>query len=161
MIPTSLGIVAFVIEMRILGMIDTFAPLILVFGANSYGAFWMTQYIRANVPTELIESARIDGCNEFMIFIRIVVPLIKPAIFTLSILIFLWSWNSYLLPIVILNSQSKFTIPITIATLGSLYFTDHAARVTGLFLGIIPLFIIFIIGSKFFVKGITEGAIKG
>ena len=161
MIPSGLGIIAFVIEMRILGFVDTFVPLILVFGASSYGAFWMTQYIGGCVPLEVIESARIDGCNEFNIFIRIVIPFIKPAIFTLSILVFLWSWNNYLMPIVILNSASKFTIPLAVATLGSMYFQDHAARITGLMLGIMPLFIIFVLGSRIFVKGLSDGAVKG
>lgn len=161
MIPSQLGLVAFVVEMKALGFVNTFVPLIFVFTANSYGAFWMTQYIGSSVPVEVMESARIDGCNEFAIFGKIVIPYIRPAIFTLSILVFLWSWNNYLMPLVILSSRALFTIPLAVSTLGSLYFSDHAARVTGLVVGIMPLFIIFILGSKSFVKGLTDGAVKG
>lgn len=161
MIPTQLGLVAYIIQMKTMGLNKTHLPLIIQWGASAFGVFWMNQYIRSNVPTEVIESARIDGCNELRTFISIVIPYIKPALVTLSILVFMWSWNNYLLPVVIINKPGMYTIPLGIATLGNLYRNDYAAKIMGLSLGTLPAIIIFIAGSRSFIRGITAGAVKG
>lgn len=161
MVPYHLGLIGFIIEMRNLGLNNSHIPLILVNSASAFGVFWMTQYISSSVPTEVIESARIDGCNEFSVFLKIVLPYIKPAIVSLSMLIFLWTWNSFLLPLIIINKPELYTIPLGITTLGDYYRTDYAARIMGLALGTLPLIGIFMIGSKYLISGLTAGAVKG
>jgi cellobiose transport system permease protein len=161
MVPSQLGLVAFAVEMRNFHWVNTHLPLIIPWAANAFGVFWMTQYIKGAIPDEILESARIDGCNEIGIFSRIVMPFIKPAITTLSMLSFLWSWNNYLTPLIILNKVEVFTIPLGISTLDSYYMTDYGARILALSIGILPLLVIFIVGSKNFIKGITAGAVKG
>jgi len=161
MIPAQLGLVAYVLQMRMIGLANTHVPLYICFFASAFGVFWMTQFIQSTVPTEVIESARIDGCREISIFIRIIVPYIKPAIITLCMLVFLWSWNNYLLPLIILNKDSLFTVPLALARLNSGNFTDYGARLMALAIGTIPLIIIFVIGSKYFIRGLTAGAVKG
>ena len=161
MIPTQLGLVAYVIQIRYMGLHNTHIPLIANWAANAFGVFWMTQYIHDSVPMEVIESSRLDGCSEPRIFLSIIIPYIKPAIITLSMLVFLWSWNYYLLPMIIINKPRLFTLPLGIATIGSQYRTDYGARIMGMSLGTIPILMIFTIGSKYFIQGLTAGAVKG
>jgi len=161
MIPGQLGLIAYVIEMRYLNLTGTLAPLVLPWVANAFGVFWMTQFIRGAVPDEVLESARIDGCSDIGVFFRIVIPFIYPAITTLSLLVFLWSWNSYLLPLIVINKPELYTIPLGITSLGSAYRTDLAAQVLGLTIGTIPVLILFAFGSKSFIRGLTAGSVKG
>ena len=161
MIPGSIAMIGYMNEMRALGLSRTLAPLILTWLANGFGVFWMCQYITNSMPGEIIESARIDGSNEMNTFFVIVLPCIKPAIGTLVLLIFLWSWNSYLLPLVMINSTANYTIPLYIQTLGNEYVNDYAARMTGLLLSIFPLVLAFVLGSRTFIRGLTAGAVKG
>ena len=161
MVPTQLGLVAYVLQMRYMGLINTLWALIFPWCASAFGAFWMTQYIGSAVPSEIIESGRIDGCPEIRIFFELVMPCIIPAIITLMMLIFLWSWNNYLLPLVIQNDPEIMTLPTGLSVIGDLYKVDHAAKIAGLTLGTLPLLVIFIIGSKSFIRGLTAGAIKG
>jgi len=160
MVPSQLGLVAYVIEMRYIGVVRTLYPLIFPWIANAFGVYWLRQYIGSAVPTEIIESGRIDGCSEPRILFVLVIPCITPALVTLMMLIFLWSWNSYLLPLVIQNNPESFTLPIGLSSIGDLYRVDHAAKIAGLTLGTLPLLVIFSFGSKSFLRGLTAGAIK-
>ena len=161
MIPGQIGLIGYVLEMRTFGLVDTRLSLILVWLANSFGVFFMMQYIKESVPDELLESARIDGCSDLGTFIRIVLPLIKPGILTLSMLIFLWSWNNFLLPLVIIFSKGLYTIPLGIKALSTYYVTDFGAQGAGLAFAVIPMIVLFSIGSKYFISGLTAGAVKG
>lgn len=161
MVPGQLGLIAFIVEMRYMKWVNTHLPLIIPSAASAFGVFWMTQYILGSVPSEVMDSSRIDGCSEPGIFFRIVLPYIKPAIATLSMLGFLGSWNSYLVPLILLNDTNLYTVPLGIATLGNLYRTEYAVRITALTLGTLPLLIIFSIGTKSFTRGLTTGAVKG
>lgn len=160
MVPTQLGLVAYVAQMRIMGVSNSLWPLIFPWIANGFGVFWMTQYIQSSVPDEIIESGRLDGCSEPGIFFKLVIPCCIPALTTLVMLIFLWSWNNYMLPMVTLNKPELFTIPVGLARIGDLYRVDHAARIAGLALGTLPIIVIFSIGSKSFIRGLTAGAVK-
>ena len=161
MIPTQVGIIGYVLEMRALGLNGTLWPLIFAFAASPFIAFFLIQFTKSAVPDEVIESARIDGCSEPRIFFNIVIPFIKPAISTTAILVFLWSWNNYLLPLVSINKNENYTIPILISTLGSEFVTDFAAQMTAVGFAIIPVIILFIFGSKTFIEGLATGSVKG
>lgn len=161
MVPTQIGIIGYMIEMRNLHVNNTLLPMIFVWFANGFGAYWMISFIESALPRELVESARIDGANEIAIFSKIAIPCIRPGLLTLCLLIFLWSWNNYLMPLVFVNKESNYTIPIFIKSLASAYRTDYGAQLTGLTLGTIPLLNLFIAGSKSFIRGLTAGAVKG
>jgi multiple sugar transport system permease protein/cellobiose transport system permease protein len=160
MIPGQISILGFVIEMRNLNLINSLFPLMLVWGASSYGVYFMMQYMKNGIPPSLVESARIDGCGEFMTYFMIGLPMIRPAVGALSMLVFLWSWNSLLLPSTLVNQSSRFTIPIGIQTLATAYTQNWGARAGALAVAIIPIMFIFIAGSKYFIHGISAGAIK-
>lgn len=161
MVPSQIGIIGYMIEMRSMHLNGTIWPLILGWFASGFGAYWMTQFTEGALPKELVECARIDGCNELKIYGKIVLPCIKPGIVTLALLIFLWSWNSYMTPLVLVTKKELYTIPIFIKTLGNAYRTDYGAQITGLVLATVPLVVMFVIGSKNFIKGLTAGAVKG
>ena len=161
MVPSQIGIIGYMIEMRNIGLNNTLWPMIFTWFANGFGTYWMISFVQQAVPMELIESARIDGAPEPIIFGRIVFPCIRPGIVTLCLLLFLWSWNNYMLPLVFINKQENYTIPIFVKSLASAFRTDYGAQLAGLTLATIPLLIIFIIGSKSLINGLTAGAVKG
>ena len=161
MVPSQLGIIGYMIEMRNMHINNTLLPMILIWFANGFGAYWMISFIKGALPLEVVESARIDGANEVKIFCGMVLPCIKPGLLTLCLLIFLWSWNNYMIPLVFVNKADNYTIPIFVKSLASAYRTDYGAQLAGLTLATIPLLILFIIGSKNFISGLTAGAVKG
>ncbi|MCL2146285.1 MAG: carbohydrate ABC transporter permease [Synergistaceae bacterium] len=161
MVPPQLGLIAYVMQMKAMRLLDSHIPLIMVYAASTYGVFFMTQYLKKALPYEIIESARVEGASEWGIFFRIAIRFAVPCMSTLAIVVFMWSWNSYLLPLVLINKREAFTIPLGIATLGNYYRTDYGAQICGLMLGTIPLIVLFAVGSRFFVKGLTAGAVKG
>ncbi|MCR5109089.1 MAG: carbohydrate ABC transporter permease [Lachnospiraceae bacterium] len=161
MVPTQIGIIGYMIEMRNLHLNQTLIPLILVWIASGFGAYWMTSFIQSALPMELVESARVDGAGEIMIYLRIAFPCIRPGLVTLALLQFLWSWNSYMYPLLFINKQENYTIPIFVKSLASAYRTDYGAQLTGLTLATIPILIFFALGSKTFIRGLTAGAVKG
>jgi multiple sugar transport system permease protein/cellobiose transport system permease protein len=161
MVPTQIGIIGYMIEMRNMKVNNTLLPMIFVWLASGLGAYWMISFVKSGLPMELVESARIDGAGEFRIFGSIAIPCIKPGILTLCLLQFLWSWNSYMYPLVFVNKQANYTIPIFVKSLASAYRTDYGAQLAGLTLSTIPVLILFCFGSKSFIKGMTAGAVKG
>lgn len=161
MVPSQIALIGYAVEMRHLKLSGTHVPLILTWGASSYAVFFMMQYMKQSVPNEVIESARIDGCNDLRIFFQIITAFIKPALGSLFMLIFLWSWNSFLMQMIMINKKTRFTIPLGIQSLATAYTQDWGARGAALAVSVIPLLIIFAIGSKSFIKGLAAGAVKG
>jgi multiple sugar transport system permease protein/cellobiose transport system permease protein len=161
MIPTQLGLVAFVVEMKQIHWVNTLLPLIIPPAATGFGVYWMRNYITGAVPTEMLESARIDGASEPRILFSISVPCMKPALFSLALMNFVTSWNSFLIPLILLNKREIYTVPIGIINLNSAYRNDIAAKIAALALGTLPLLALFVATSKSFIRGITMGAVKG
>ena len=161
MIPGQIAMIGYMLEMRTLGLNNTLLPLIFTWTSHPLGAFLMTQFIKDSVPTELLESGRMDGCSEPGIFLKIVVPCIKPGFLTLATLVFLWSWNNYILPLILVNKQSMFTIPLMVSNLSNQFRSDYGAIMCALSLSVLPMIIIFSLCSKTFIKGIAAGAVKG
>ena len=160
MMPYQISMAGYLMEMRWFHLNNTLWPMIFVFFANPFGAFWMTQYIGSSIPDTIIESARIDGASELRIFATIVLPIIKPAIITLGLLIFLWSWNNFIIPLVFVSDPKQYTLPLFVSTLGGSYRIDYAAKLLNLTIATIPVLIFFSIFSKYLIKGMTVGAVK-
>lgn len=160
-IPPQLGLIGFVIEMRGLGWANSLLPLIVNGIANPFGVFWMRQYIMSSVPNELIESGRIDGCSELGILCRLIIPIIKPALITIFLILFLWSWNNYMVPLVVVTNQKYYTIPLSISLLSTEFKNDDAARILCLALSTIPIVGMFCAGSKYLIQGLVAGSVKG
>jgi len=160
-IPFQLVLIPLFIIMSKIGWMDSYAALIVPFMAPAFGIFLMRQFMVGSVPTELLDAARIDGSSEGGLFFRIAVPLARPAIGALSIFSFLGSWNSFLWPLIILRSSSKFTLPIGLANMLGLYNQQYGMIMAGAFLVALPMIILFVLMQRQFIAGLTIGAVKG
>ena len=161
MIPGQISMIGYMLEMRKMNLINTLLPLIFTWAAHPLGAFLMMQFISDGIPDELLESARLDGCSEPGIFFKIVIPCIKSGIVTLATLVFLWSWNNYVLPLILINKQELFTIPLMVNNLSNAFRSDYGAIMCALGLSVLPMIVIFSLCSRTFIQGIAAGAVKG
>lgn len=161
MIPGQISMIGYMLEMRKLNLINTLLPLIFTLAAHPLGAFLMMQFISDGIPDELLESARLDGCSEPGIFFKIVIPCIKSGFVTLATLVFLWSWNNYVLPLILINKQELFTIPLMVNNLSNAFRSDYGAIMCALGLSVLPMIVIFSLCSRTFIQGIAAGAVKG
>lgn len=161
MIPFGVSIIGFLIEMKSLGWSGTHIPLIISGMISPYGVFLLTQFAYDGFPTEIMESARIDGCSEPRIFLSFFLPFTRAACVTLCLLIFIYSWNNFLIPLVFVNNQKLYTVPLGIFALGDQYRQEYGARMFALALSTVPMIAIFALNSKNLVRGLTAGAIKG
>lgn len=161
MIPFYVRLVPLFILMVWFGWVDHYAGLIVPGVVSVFSMFFMRQYIAGNVPLELLDSGRIDGCSEFGLYYRLVLPLIKPAIGAITIFLFMGSWNNFLWPLIIIKSETKFTLPLGLANLSTTYGLEYGPVMAGAFLAVVPVVAIFLIMQKQFVRGITLGALKG
>ncbi|WP_227423954.1 carbohydrate ABC transporter permease [Pengzhenrongella sicca] len=160
MIPGIVMLVPLFVLVSRLGLVDTYAGLILPFLAGPFGVFLMRQFISA-LPDELIDAGRIDGAGEFRIFAQIILPLCKPALATLGILTFLGSWNNFLWPLVVASSEDKYTLPVALA----LYSVGQNENNYGLMLAgavavVAPVVLVFLILQKHIIQGIATTGIK-
>jgi multiple sugar transport system permease protein len=163
MVPTQVSALGFLRLITRMGMMDTFFPLIIPAIASPIVFFFMLQYMKSTLPLEIVESARVDGANEFLTFNRIVVPIMKPAVAVQAIFSFVGNWNNYFMPALILNSKNNKTIPILIAQLRSAdYMKFDLGKVYMLIcIAIIPLMIVYFILSRYIIRGVTMGSVKG
>lgn len=161
MIPGQLSMVGFYQFMLKLNLYDSYIPLIVPSIAAPSTVFFLKQYLESVYPKDLTEATRMDGANEFLIFNRITVPIVVPALATMSIFGMVYSWNNYVMPLILLNTQSKFTMPMLVQLLRTdIYATDYGAQYLGLMLTILPLIVIYLILSKAIIRGVALGGIK-
>ncbi|MGW0082174.1 carbohydrate ABC transporter permease [Streptomyces sp. NPDC003393] len=162
MVPGNLMLMPQFVMMSKMNLIDTYAALILPFAAGAFGVFLMRQFM-STVPDELLEAARVDGAREWYIFWRIVIPQVKPALATLSIFVFLGSWNNFLWPLVATNDPGKYTLPVALAT----FATDptkangsNGVLMAGAFLVVLPVLAVFVVLQRYFTQCIATAGLK-
>ncbi|MEM1164654.1 MAG: carbohydrate ABC transporter permease [Planctomycetota bacterium] len=144
-----------------LGLLDTYAGLILPAAAPAFGVFLFRQASISSVPTELLEAARIDGCGEYRAFFSIALPLLRPMTSAFVLISFLGAWNNFLLPQVILTNEDKFPLAVFVAQLRGLYGTDYGLIMASTFVSIAPVMVLFLFLQREFISGLTAGAVKG
>jgi len=160
MIPFTAGVIPWFIMMSRLHWLNDFKALIIPSAANAFGIYWMRQYCTNNVPTALIEAARIDGCSEWTIFFRVIAPVLKPAYASLGIMQFVNVWNDFMQPMLILRKEKYLTLPLLLRTMVGDRGTDYGAMMLASTCAVLPLLIIFLCASKLFMSGLTAGAVK-
>ncbi|MCZ0940580.1 MAG: carbohydrate ABC transporter permease [Caldilineaceae bacterium] len=143
-----------------LGWVNSYAALIVPSLYNSFGVFLMRQFM-FSIPSELLDSARLDGCSEFRIFWSIALPLAKSAAGALSLLNLMVYWNWFFWPLIVLNSEEKFTISLTLTKFMGLYWTEYGPLTAGSFLAVIPIVVTFLVLQRYFVEGIATTGMKG
>lgn len=162
MIPAQLSLIGFYNLCMTLKLIDSYIPLIVPAIAAPGTVFFLRQYVQATLSPALLEAARIDGAKEIGIFHKIVLPIMMPGIATMSIGAFIGNWNNYLVPLILLNTPSKMTLPVMISTLRAA--TNLQANQGAIYLGVaisvLPILIAFCFFSKYIISSISAGGVK-
>ena len=161
--PTQVSAVGFVNQMQAMGLRNSLIPLFLPSVASPVVFFFMKQYLDSNMPMEIVEAARIDGSGEFHTFNFIVLPIMKPAVAVQAIFTFVTAWNTYFIPGLLLDKANKKTLPILIAQLRSADFLkfDMAQIYMLITIAIIPIILVYLVLSKYIVRGVALGGVKG
>jgi ABC-type glycerol-3-phosphate transport system permease component len=128
---------------------------------SAFGIFWMRQFITASIPDEMLQAARIDGCSDFGIYWRIILPIIMPGLGALGIMTFMGVWNDYVAPLIIIRSIAKYTLPLIIGAMSSNLGTRVHLQLLGAAFATLPVLVVFFMASRKFIAGMTAGALKG
>lgn len=160
MIPMQVLLVPLFQIMASLGWVDTYQAVILPFLANAFGIFLMRQAF-LGFPNELIEAARIDGVREMGILLRVVLPIARPQFAALVIYTFMSQWNAFIWPLLMLNTESNYTIPVALNTMIGLSHVDYSGLMMGSLLTTIPMLVVFLMFQRQFIAGLLGGAVKG
>lgn len=162
MVPSQLSLLGFYDLCNQMGLIDSYIPLILPSIASPATVFFLRQYILSVMPKALLEAPRIDGASELMIFHKIALPIMMPGIATMAIGAFIGSWNSYLIPMLLINSPEKRPLPVMVAELSAVrdITTNLGATYLVVAISVVPIMIAFCFFSKYIISGISAGSVK-
>lgn len=163
MMPTQISALGFVNQVTAMGLKNSLIPLFLPSISSPIVFFFMKQYLDSNMPMEIVEAARIDGSAEFHTFNTIVLPIMKPALAVQAIFTFVSAWNNFFVPALLLDKANKKTLPILIAQLRSADFLkfDMGQVYMMVTIAILPVIIVYLILSKYIVRGVALGGVKG
>ncbi len=160
MIPPQAIIIPLYHWLSAIGLLDNMLGIIFAYLSwTSFGILILRSFFRS-IPNELEDAARIDGCSEIMIFWRIMLPLVIPGLVTVGIFLFVWIWNDFLYPLIILQSPDKITVPLGVMSLKDQFTVDWGLQTAALSIATLPPLILYGIFQKKFIKGLTAGAIK-
>lgn len=160
MVPFEILMLPLYKEVIAFKLIDTYTGVIIIGLCGASTIFFFKQYL-SGLPKDLLDAARIDGCNEYSISVRIILPLAKPAFASMGILCAMGSWNAILWPLLVLKGAEKFTLPIGLNTLLTPYGNNYDVLIAGSMFGILPILVIFLIFNRYIIDGMTAGAVKG
>ncbi len=160
MIPFPVTMIPNFIIVRLLGWIDTFKALILPPAFSAFSTFLLRQYF-LSLPIELDDAARVDGASSFRIWWQVLLPLTGPAIATLAIFTFLGQWNNFLWPLIVTNSEHMRTLPVGLAAFQGQFRVEWHLLMAGSVIALVPILVIYVIGQKWFVRGITLSGMGG
>lgn len=160
MIPTQVTMIPLFVVMNRLGLIDSYASVILPSMFKPFAVFLLVQQMKT-IPNDYIDAARIDGAGLFQTYRKVALPLCIPTLATLAVTTFMESWNDYLWPLLMLTDRNKMTLPIALSTLNGQYNTEYNVLMAGSLISMIPIIIIYIAAQKQFKSGLMAGGIKG
>lgn len=160
MIPVQVTMTPLFIVFQKLHLTNTYLGLILPGIFSAYGTFLLRQHMMT-IPDPLIEAARMDGASYVKVFASIILPLSKPALATLAIFAFMASWNNFLWPLIIISDKELMTLPIGLSKLQGRWATEWNVLMAGNVISFIPIFIVFLFASRYFIKGMTMSGVKG
>ncbi len=160
MVPGQVSMMPVFLILKKLGLLNTFTGLILPAASGVFGIFLMRQFM-LSIPSDLIDSARIDGCSEFRMFWNIMLPLCRPVLATLAIFTFMGVWNELLWPLIIMTDDKKYTLTVALANLNGQHNTEWGLLMAGSVVVVVPILLVFILLQKQFIKGISLTGVKG
>jgi len=160
-VPAQLSVIPQYLIMSDLGWVDSLQAVIVPGLVGAFGIFWMRQHISTAIDEELMQAARVDGATTWQVFWRIAFPLVRPAAFVLGLFMFVYAWNDFLWPFIVLKSPENYTVQIAIKALQNNRDIDLGLAMSGSFLATLPLLVLFAFVGRRFVQGIMDGAFKG
>ena len=159
-VPFEMLMLPLYVQINDMGLSDSYAAVLLPFLANAMTIFFFRQYL-VGMPKEIIEAGRIDGATEYGIFFKLIMPIMKPSFAAMAILNGMNSWNNFLWPLLVLRSSDKYTLPIGLNTLVTPYGNNYDILIVGSFYSVLPILILLMCFQKYFIEGMTAGAVKG
>lgn len=159
-VPFEMLMLPLYVQINDMSLSNTYTAVILPFLAHASTIFFFRQYL-TGIPREIIEAGRIDGATEYGIFFKLIMPIMKPSFAAMAILNGMNSWNNFLWPLLVLRSSSKYTLPIGLNTLVTPYGNNYDLLIVGSFFSIVPILVLYLCFQKYFVDGMTAGAVKG
>ncbi|MCS7151195.1 MAG: carbohydrate ABC transporter permease [Endomicrobia bacterium] len=160
MIPGQMTMIPVFLLLKYLGLLNSYLGLILPAAANVYGIFLIRQFM-LTIPEDLIDAARIDGCSDFMIFWKIVLPLCKPVLATLAMFSFMGTWNDFLWPLIVMTSERKYTLTVALANLSGEYTTEYGLLMAGAVIVVLPIIIIYLFAQRYIIESFAHTGLKG
>jgi multiple sugar transport system permease protein len=158
-IPSQVALVPLFLLLKQLGLVNTYAGVIVPAMASIFGIFLVRQYA-LSIPDDLLDAARIDGASEFRIFRSIVVPALKPIIVTLCVFTLLGTWNDFMWPLIVLSDQHLYTLPVAVASLSREHVADNELMMAGAVVTILPVLVVFIALQRHYLQGLMAGSVK-
>jgi raffinose/stachyose/melibiose transport system permease protein len=162
MVPFQSFMIPLYFDLQRYGLLDSYLAVILpgIALGMPFGIYMMQAFFRG-LPTEISDSARVDGCNEFQVFWHIILPLTAPGVSSLAIFQTLWTWNSFLMPLIYLNSDAHRTLPLGLMFFQSKYTSDYSLISAGVLITSFPIIVVYLLLQRRFLLGLTAGAMKG
>jgi multiple sugar transport system permease protein len=159
-IPGQVAMMPLFLELKALGLVNSYGGVIVPALASIFGIYLVRQYARS-IPDELLEAARVDGASELTIFTRIIVPLLRPIIVTLAVFSFLASWNDFMWPLIVLTDESRYTLPVALASLSREHVQDNELMMAGSVVTVLPVLALFLLLQRHYIEGLLAGSVKG
>ncbi|HSK54713.1 MAG TPA: carbohydrate ABC transporter permease [Jiangellales bacterium] len=161
MVPTEAIVVPLFFDLREIGLTNTFWALVLPQTAQSvaFGTFWMRAYFRSS-PRSLVEAARLDGAGHFRTLWSVLLPMGRPAVVTMIVLVFMWTWNEFLIPLVMVTDESLRTAPLGLAFFQGQYTSGLSLLAAGAVIVAVPVVVVYLFLQRHFIRGMVDGAIK-
>jgi multiple sugar transport system permease protein len=158
-IPGQVAMLPLFLMLKSMGLVNTYAGVLIPSLAGIFGIFLVRQYARG-IPDELMEAARMDGAGEFRIFFSVVLPLLTPVLATLAVFAFLGSWNDFMWPLIVLTEGELQTLPVAIASLSREHVQDSELMMAGAVITVLPVLALFLVLQRYYLQGLTMGGVK-
>jgi len=159
-IPAQVGMLPLFLMMRSMRLVNTYWGVIIPSLASVFGIFLIRQFM-LSVPQELLEAARIDGAGEVRIYWSVVMPLARPILATLAIFTFMTTWNDFMWPLIVLTDQSRYTLPVAVASLVGEHAQDVELMMAGSVITVLPVLVLFLVLQRYYIAGLMVGSVKG
>ena len=158
-IPSQVAMVPLFLQLKALGLVNSYGGVIVPAMASIFGIFLVRQYA-LSIPDDLLDAARIDGAGELRIFAAVVVPLLKPIVVTLAVFTLLGTWNDFMWPLIVLSDQHLYTLPVALASLSREHVADNELMMAGAVVTIVPVLAVFIALQRHYLQGLLAGSVK-
>jgi len=160
MIPFEILMLPMYREIIAMKLINNYLGIMLPFLANPIAIFFFRQFLQS-IPKEIVDAGRMDGCSEYGIFLRLIMPIMKPAFAAMAIFVGMTSWNNFLWPMLVLTEPKLFTLPIGLNSLLGPYGNNYLLLVSGAVMSVLPIMVLFFSAQRFFIEGMSTGSVKG